>query len=76
MHVSRKRQKTALKAFVTSQFGYCTLFWMIHSRDFKNKINSLHERALRITHGDKFSSFQDLLKKITQFLSMIGIYEL
>ena len=28
-----------------------------------NKINSLHERALRITYGDRSSSFEKLLKK-------------
>ena len=36
---------------------------MFHSRSLNNKINSLHERALRITYGDRSSSFQDLLKK-------------
>ena len=36
---------------------------MFHSRDLNNKINSLHERALRITYGERSSSFQDLLKK-------------
>ena len=28
-----------------------------------NKINSLHERALQITYGDRSSSFEKLLKK-------------
>ena len=36
---------------------------MFHSRGFNNKINSLHERALKITCGHKSSSFWDLLKK-------------
>ena len=36
---------------------------MFHSRGLNNKINSLHERTLRITNGDRSSSFQDLLKK-------------
>ena len=35
---------------------------MFHSRSL-NKINSLHERALRITYGDRSSSFENLLKK-------------
>ena len=52
-----------MKAYKISQFGYCFLVWMFHGRDFNNKINSLHERALRITHGDRSSSFEDLLKK-------------
>ena len=52
-----------MKAHVISQFGYCPLAWMFHSRGLHNKINSLHERALRITYGDGSSSFEDLLKK-------------
>ena len=36
---------------------------MFHSRGLNNKINSLHERGLRITYGDRSSSFEDLLKK-------------
>ena len=39
------------------------LVWMFHSRSLNNKINSLHERALRITCGDRSSSFENLLKK-------------
>ena len=36
---------------------------MFHSRCVNNKINSLHDRALRITYSDRSSSFEDLLKK-------------
>ena len=35
---------------------------MFHNRG-SNKTNYLHEKALRITYGDRSSSFQDLLKK-------------
>ena len=34
-----------------------------NSRGLNNKINSLHERALRVTYDDRSSSFEDLLKK-------------
>ena len=44
-----EKKKTVMKAFVASQFWYCSLVWMFHSRDLNNEINSLHERALRIT---------------------------
>ena len=44
-----KKRKTVMKAFIISQFGYCLLVWMFHSRALNNKINSLYERALRIT---------------------------
>ena len=36
---------------------------MLHSRSPNNKINSIHERALTITYGDKTSTFQQLLEK-------------
>ena len=57
-----EKRKTVMKAFATSQFGYCPLVSTFHSRGLNYKINSWHERALRITDGDKLSSFQELLK--------------
>ena len=58
-----QKRRTIMKSFITSQFGYCPLIWMFHSRGLNNKINSLHERALRITYGDKNLTFQELLEK-------------
>ena len=58
-----EKRKTVFKAYMISQFGYCLLVWMFHSRGLNNKINSLNERALRITCSGRSSSFQDLLKK-------------
>ena len=46
-----------------SQFGYCPLIWMFHSRGVNNKVNHLHEGSLRIVYKDNISSFEDLLKK-------------
>ena len=43
------KQRRNMKAFVESQFGYCPLIWTFHSRGLNNKINRIHERALRIT---------------------------
>jgi len=48
---------------VTSQFSYCPLIWMLHSRSSNNRINQLHERALRLVYKDYISSFDDLLTK-------------
>ena len=52
-----------MKAFIESQFGYCPLVWMFHSRSLNNKINRIHERALKIAYNGKSSSFQNLLEK-------------
>ena len=52
-----------MKAFINSQFGYCPLAWMFHSRQLNNRINKIHERALRIVHNDFGSTFNELLLK-------------
>ena len=39
------------------------LLWMFHSRTINNKINRLHERALRLVYSDYNSNFDELLKK-------------
>ena len=54
MNVSKKR--VIMKSFIESQFGYCPLIWMFHSRGLNNKINRIHERVLRITYNEKSSS--------------------
>ena len=49
-----------MKAFITSQFSYCPLIWMFHSRSLNNKINRIHERALRLVYQNNLS-FSELL---------------
>ena len=41
-----------MKSFIESQFGYCPLAWMFHNLSLNNKINWIHERALRITYNN------------------------
>ena len=50
-----------MKSFIESQFGYCPLIWMFHSRTLNNRINRLHERALRLVYKDSNSTFEELL---------------
>ena len=52
-----------MKSFITSHFGCCLLIWMFHSRPLDNKINSIHERALRTTYNDRKSTFDELFNK-------------
>ena len=52
-----------LKTFIESQFNYCPLVWMFCSKKMDNKINRIHERALRLVYRDYKSSFKDLLIK-------------
>ena len=61
MDLSKRR--ILLNAFFISQFSYCPLVWMFHSRGKNNKINRIHERCLRIIYNDKKSTFYELLEK-------------
>ena len=56
-----------MKAFIESQFSYCPLVWIFHSRALNNRINRLHERALRLVYKDNTSSFEELLDKDGSF---------
>ena len=44
-----------------SQFNYCPLVYMCHSRTLNNKINKLDERALRLFYYDRQSTFEELI---------------
>ena len=62
-YMNTQKRRAIMKSLVTSQFSYCPLIWMFHSRRLNNKINSIHERALRITYQDNVSTFEELLNK-------------
>ena len=62
-----EKRHIELKTFIESQFNYCPLIWMFHSRTINNKSNRLHERALRIVYSDFRSSFVGLFMKKTLF---------
>ena len=59
--ISKKKLRFIVKAFILSQFSYCPLVWMCHSRTLNNKINKLHEMALRLVYDDKQSTCEELL---------------
>ena len=60
----QKKRRILMNAFITSQFSYCPLVWMSHSRAMNNRINKIHEKALRLVYKDKTNlSLDDLLKK-------------
>ena len=41
-----------VRAFIESEFSYCPLICMFHSRTLNNKINRLHEKTLKIVYED------------------------
>ena len=52
-----------MDSFFTSQFNYCLLIWMFHSRGLDNKINRLHEGCLVIAYRDNRLFFEELSGK-------------
>ena len=62
-YMTVKQKRILMKSFFESQFGYCPLVWMLYSRGISNKMNHLHERALRIIYKDNTSTFEEYLEK-------------
>ena len=60
-YLSPEKLRILMKTFIESQFNYCPLTWMFHSRQLNSKINKLHERALRLVHTNPNLTFQQLL---------------
>ena len=60
--MNKDKLRFILKAFIESQFSYCPLIWMFHSRTMNNRINRLHDRALRLVYKDTNLSFEELLE--------------
>ena len=67
--MSREKRRLIFKAFIILQFNYCHLVWMFHTKHLNNRINSLHEKALRVTYQDINSSFSELLN-LDKFVSI------
>ena len=61
MNLSTRR--LLMNSFFKTQFNYCPLIWMCHSRENNRKINRLYEKCLRTIYNDKQSSFNELLEK-------------
>ena len=66
-YITFEKRRMLFKAFIESQFNYCPLIWMLHSRTMNNKINRLHERSLRIVYPDHSSMFEELLERDKTF---------
>ena len=65
--MSFKEKRILMKTFAESQFEYCPLISMFHSRKANSKINHLQERSIKIVYDDYITSFEDLLKKDNSF---------
>ena len=56
-----------MTAYINSQFGYCSLVWMFHSRTLNNCINKIHERSLRIVYTVNNLTYEELIQKDESF---------
>ena len=54
----QKKLRITMKACVSSQFAYCPLIWIFHSRQI-----NLMRGHLRIVYKEHFSSFEEPLSK-------------
>ena len=66
-YISQDKLRAMMKAFIESEFNYCPLIWMFHDRSLNNRINQVHERALRLVYKDKNLTFNGLLQKDNSF---------
>ena len=63
-YMGHDQKRVLMNAFISSQFSYCPLIWMFHSRALNQRINKIHERALRLVYrNDGHLSFEELLVK-------------
>ena len=58
-YLTQDKLRLIMKTFIESQFNYCPLVWMCHSRDLNRKINKLHER---VVYKTKRLTFDELLE--------------
>ena len=81
--MSLQKRHILMKSLITSQFNYCPIVWMCHSRSLNNKVNHIHERLPSIVYQDFQSSFSTELVKGNSFniyqknlqLLAIGIFK-
>ena len=66
-YMCQNKLRILMKAFIESQFGYCPLIWMFHRRTLNNRINRLHERALRLVYKNTHLTSEELLRKANYF---------
>ena len=57
------QRKLLMNVFITSQFSYTPVVWMLHSRKQSQYINRMHERALRVVYKNCNTSFDQLPEK-------------
>ena len=52
-----------MRAFISSQFGYCSLVWFFCSRKINSRMSRIQQPVLRIIYKDCVSFFEQLFEK-------------
>ena len=62
-YMDQNKKRILFNSYFLSQFDYCPLILMNHNKSINNRINTLHETALRLIYCDHSSNFQELLQR-------------
>ena len=62
-YMSANQPQMLMRRYIMSQFCYCPLVCMCHSRKINNPINKLHECSLRLAYNNKSSFFREFFEK-------------
>ena len=57
------KRRCLMNLLLTWQFNYCPLVWMFPCRKLNNRIDSIHERALRLVYWDNKATLEEILHK-------------
>ena len=72
-YMDTDKLRLIMKASVNTQFGYCPLVWMFHSRGLNNRINKIHENAVCIVFKDKNDTFNELMHMDGSVIIVVGL---
>lgn len=61
-HLDTKSNKLLYNSFVMSNFMYCPMVWHFCGKMNNNKLEKIHERALKIIYRNYDSTYEDLLQ--------------
>ena len=62
-YIPQIQKQLLMNTYFMSQFGYCSLVWMNHSRTINNRISGWHKGALSSVYNDFSSNFLEILEK-------------
>ena len=63
--MDQNKRRVLMKVFIVSQLTYCRLVGIFHGRNNENRVNKIHEKALKLVYIDcLYLSFDELLIKV------------